>query len=131
MNDKLTPKREKFCQNIVKGMTQADAYRNAFNAKGMADKTIIEKASRLMAVGNIRARVEELQTKVEDKLAYSLKESFAKLVELQDKALAQTKIDLSNAIKAEELKGKLAGLYEDKLKIGNIDTTPFEARIVK
>lgn len=56
----LTIKQEIFVQRLLEGNTQAEAYRFAYNCENMKDKTIIEKASKLMAQGNIRARYEEL-----------------------------------------------------------------------
>lgn len=60
MQKPLTPKQEKFCQCVASGMTQADAYRNAYDASKMKDSTIIERASRLMSEYNISTRVQEL-----------------------------------------------------------------------
>lgn len=57
---KLTPKRERFCLEIVKGKSQSDAYRVAFKPKKMKPKSVNQKASHLMAEVNIRARVQEL-----------------------------------------------------------------------
>lgn len=56
----LTPKREKFCQEIVKGKNHSDAYRIAFKPKKSAKKTINEHASRLMADSKVKARIAEL-----------------------------------------------------------------------
>ena len=60
----LTQKQENFCLNIIKGMTQADAYRDAYDAENMADKTIHEQASKLMANNKIAARIQELRAPV-------------------------------------------------------------------
>ena len=57
----LTAKQEQFVKNIIDGMSQADAYRNAYDTSRMADKTIHEKASRLMADGKVTARLQELR----------------------------------------------------------------------
>ena len=57
----LTAKQEKFVQSIIDGMSQADAYRSAYNTKRMTDKTVWEKASKLMADGKVRARLQELR----------------------------------------------------------------------
>lgn len=57
----LTAKQEKFVQGIIEGKSQADAYRSAYNTNRMADKTVHEKASRLMSDGKIKARVQELR----------------------------------------------------------------------
>lgn len=60
----LTPKREAYVQNLIKGMSQREAYKTAFNASQMKDSTIDNKASKLFAVGEVRARFEELQGEV-------------------------------------------------------------------
>jgi phage terminase small subunit len=57
----LTPKQEKFVQNIIEGMSQADAYRNSYSAKRMSDKTVWEEASKLMANPKVATRVQELR----------------------------------------------------------------------
>ena len=56
----LTVKQEIFIQRLLEGNTQADAYRFAYDCENMKDKTIIEKASKLMAQDNVRARYQEL-----------------------------------------------------------------------
>ena len=56
----LTPKQEKFAQCVASGMTQADAYRNAYNASKMNNESIIKKASELMKESHISGRVGEL-----------------------------------------------------------------------
>lgn len=61
---KLTPKQEKFCQEIVKGRSQSDAYRIAFKPQKMKNKSIHEKASQYMAEVKIRSRIQELQAPV-------------------------------------------------------------------
>ena len=67
-NHQLTHKQEKFILAVVEGMTQADAYRHAYNAENMAQDTIINKASKLMARDDIRARYNELMDKVRNRL---------------------------------------------------------------
>ena len=43
----LTPKQEQFVKNIVlEQMNYTEAYRNAYNAENMSDKTISEKGNR-------------------------------------------------------------------------------------
>jgi phage terminase small subunit len=60
----LTAKQEAFVKNIIDGMSQADAYRNAYPNQRMADKTIQETASRLMKNSKIIARLEELRAQI-------------------------------------------------------------------
>lgn len=60
----LTAKQEEFVQGIIKGLSQADAYRAAYSTKSMSDKTIHEEASKLMASPKIATRVKELRDKI-------------------------------------------------------------------
>lgn len=60
---------------------------------------------------------------------YQSSDSFDKLTKLQDMAISQENVSL--AIKAEELKGKLAGLYNDKYVEEDVDVTPLEIKIIK
>jgi len=71
----LTAKQENFCQCIADGMTQADAYRAAYSAEKMADKTIWEKASALMADGKVSARVDELRQALAQRLMWRREDS--------------------------------------------------------
>ena len=70
----LTAKQEQFVQNIIQGMSQADAYRNSYSTKRMTDKTIIEEASKLMANPNITARVQELRDQLAGESIMTAKE---------------------------------------------------------
>lgn len=126
----LTQKQENFCMNVVKGMSYSDAYRQAYNVEKMKPATITNSAYKLLKNGDITARINELKGKIEEKLIYSALDSFNKLTEIQTKALNHKKLvlgkddcievgdpDYSSAIKAEELKGKLAQLYTEKKEI--------------
>lgn len=76
---KLTPKQERFCQEIVKGRSQADAYRAAFNAKKMLDDTIYSRASELRADRKIAGRIQEIQGPVIAKVRVTREEWLEKM----------------------------------------------------
>lgn len=63
----LTPKQEKFAQEVASGKSQADAYRAAFNCANSKPETVIQSASRLMADPNISARVGQLKAQLSEK----------------------------------------------------------------
>ena len=67
----LTPKQEKFCQCIIKGMSQTDAYREVYNTKNSTDKSVWECASRLMNDVKVASRLEELKKGIEKELVYT------------------------------------------------------------
>ena len=128
MSDRLTEKQEKFCQQIVKGMTQSDAYRVVYNTAQMKDETIWSEACRLMRDRNVTARIEQLRSEALKDIQYTVHDSFLKLNALQEQALVHK--NWNAALKAEELKGKLKGLYVDRAETVLIDKTPLEIKIL-
>lgn len=71
----MTPKQEAYCQAIADGMTQADAYRTAFNAGKMKPETIHKRASELMSNGEVTGRVVELKAKLAEKALWTREDS--------------------------------------------------------
>ena len=70
-----------------------------------------------------------MKKKKADGISYKSADSFNQLMKLQEMAISQENVSL--ALKAEELKGKLAGLYHEKKEVEEIDTTPMEIKIIK
>jgi phage terminase small subunit len=106
----LTAKQEKFVQCIIEGMSQADAYRSAYSAKRMSDKTIHEAASRLMNDSKIVARVKELRDKISNEKIMSATRRAEKLTEFA------TADDPNIAMKAIDLLNKMTGEYVQKVE---------------
>jgi len=77
----MTPKQEKFCQAIADGMTQADAYRYAFNVRaGTKPESIYDSASKVMANPEVTHRVAVLKESLEKKALWSREMSIKALV---------------------------------------------------
>jgi phage terminase small subunit len=76
----LTHKQEKFAQCIADGMTQSDAYREAFDAENMKPETIHKRASELMGNGEVTGRVQELRSKLVTKGLWNREMSVKALV---------------------------------------------------
>ena len=112
---KLTPKQEKFCQNIVSGLNPAQAYKQAYNPPTANNNTIRVEAHDTLKSPNVSLRIEELRRKQEKELNYTTKDSFLNLELAQSQALEQGNIQAY--LKAEELKGKLLGFYTEKRDI--------------
>lgn len=66
MDVKLTIKQENFCNYYVECGNASEAYRRAYNAVNMKDKTIWERASRLLNEYKVKARVDELRKQAND-----------------------------------------------------------------
>ena len=67
----LTPKQEKYVHNLVKGMSQREAYKKSYNASKMKDETIDKRASELFKNREIKGRYEELIKKTDDEAIMS------------------------------------------------------------
>ena len=76
----LTQKQEKFAQCVADGLSQADAYRAAFEAGNMKPETIYSRASELMADSKVSGRVKELQNKLAAKALWTREMSVQALV---------------------------------------------------
>jgi len=122
--DGLTPKQMHFCRCVAAGMSQAAAYREAFDVTADGKSaTHREAASRLMARTDIKARVDALIAQRERSiLASSLSDRervLSKLRAWTDTAEAGD----SNKIRAAELLGKSVGLFRDVVETSESRTS--------
>jgi hypothetical protein len=121
MITKLTGKQETFCKEYTLNNGQGtEAYKKAYSTSKMKPETINNNAYMILQKREIKARIEELKKPLQEKFNYSMEQSFEMFKTIQ--ALSFEKGELNNSIKCEELKGKLLGLYTDKLKLeGEVD----------
>lgn len=83
---KLTTKQELFVQQLVAGQSQRQAYRQAYNAEKMTDKTVDEKASKLFKNGKVRARYRALLKQFSNMALWSREQAFNEYEWLKNKA---------------------------------------------
>ncbi len=73
----LTDKQEHFVQCLLKGMTQVDAFKAAYDCSGYSsDAAIYVDASRLADKPNVVLRLKELTKAVDDDTVLSLREKY-------------------------------------------------------
>lgn len=108
----LTAKQEQFAQNIIKGMSQADAYRSAYSTSRMADKTIHENASRLANDSKVKARINELRGKISTENIMTAQKRLEWLTELVNNDEAYT----TDKLKAIDIMNKMQGEYVQKVQ---------------
>lgn len=77
----LTAKQEAFVQAVADGMSQADAYRTAFDAENMKPETIHKRASEMMGKGEVAGRLAELRGALSTKALWTREMSVKALVE--------------------------------------------------
>ena len=83
---KLTTKQEIFVQQLIAGQSQRQAYRRAYNAEKMTDKTVDEKASKLFKDGKVRARYRALLKQFSNMALWSREQAFNEYEWLKNKA---------------------------------------------
>lgn len=127
----LTAKEEKYVQNLLKGMSQREAYKKSYNASNMKDTTIDSKASILFKKDKIRARYEELINATAKKTIIDVQERkelltrIAKAEEYEtysgnDGELYTTPPKIDTRMKAIDTLNKMEGVYVQKIE-GSID----------
>ena len=108
----LTAKQEQFAQNIIKGMSQADAYRAAYPNQRMSDKTVWEAASRLMANDKVVARLTELRGHLAKDSIMSAQKRLEWLTEL----IGNDEVFTSDKLRAIDIMNKMQGEYVQKVQ---------------
>ena len=128
----LTGKQEKFVRNLIKGMTQREAYKNSYDASNMTDKTIDEEACRLFNDSKITARYQELQERLANAYVMSAQERLEYLTDIvlgieQEKATSSEGEEtgrpatLKERMQAIDIMNKMQGEYVTKVD-ANVNT---------
>lgn len=118
----LTDKQEKFAQGIAKGLTQADAYREAYDCEDMKDEVIYVEACKLMNNHKISIRVKELKERALKRYDITIDDLIHELEEARE--LAKLSSQPSAMVSATMGKGKMLGLITDKKEVtGNVNVT--------
>jgi len=91
--DKLTPKQELFVQGIISGLSQRQAYRQAYKAEKMSDAVVDNKASAIFNKGEVRVRYRELLKQFSNMSLWSREQAFNEYEWLKNKARASIEQD--------------------------------------
>lgn len=82
----LTPKQEKFVQGLIKGLSQIEAYKQAYNCENMKDNTIYSRACRLQKEYKISARYQELLNEHKEKTLWTREQAVHDLIWLKEQS---------------------------------------------
>ena len=135
----LTIKQEWFVQNLIRGMSQREAYKAAYNAK-YKDEAIDSKASTLFNSDKVQERYKQLLEEAKDEAIMEAKERKQWLSDVikgkikeeskyyeDNEVVVYTKdADISTKIKALDTLNKMDGIYTTKLE-GNVNVSYEEA----
>lgn len=130
----LTDKQERFVQELLKGKSQREAYRAAYNCEKALNTTIDSKASVLFAQEKVRARYNALHDAVINASSSAAIATAAQVLEELTAIALGTKnfpgVDMfgnpverppsmTARIKALELMGRNHKLFTDNVSVGN------------
>lgn len=110
----LTPKQRKFVQGLASGLSLADAYRQAYDATGMADRSIRVESAKLSQhpiVAQALMRIREQRERQNQILTVSDRDMVLK--NLRQWTRGDGEPPTSAQLRAAELLGKACGLYKD------------------
>lgn len=109
---KLTPKENKFVNEICSGVNPSQAYINAYNPQRASKNTIKSQAQKILNKPYISHTIDEIRKEQQKEINYTVQDNFNEL-DIGAKA-AMSEGNLAAYIKAIELKGKLLGFFTDK-----------------
>lgn len=122
----LRPNQEKFIQNIIKGMSQRQAYKNAYKVK-YKDEVIDVRASELFNSSKVQVRYQELLKRAQDESIMSAIERKQWLTKVIKGDVKNTSFDsngnsyeneayMSDKMKALDILNKMDGEYITKIE---------------
>lgn len=132
----LTDKRKIFVQNLVKGMSQREAYRVAFpNSKKWKDNVVDSKASELFKNGEIQERYAELTKKADDDAIMSARERMIWLSKVVNGIIThksfgsngeeyENEAYISDKLKAIDTLNKMTGEYIQDIRLSGDKNNP-------
>lgn len=127
--DGLTVKQEAFALKYVECGNASEAYRHAYDAGEMADKTIWEASSRLLTDYKVAARVQELRATIAEAAKLTITDLLRELEEARTAALTAETVQASAAAAATMGKAKLLGLDKNTLEVSGLNGGPINASI--
>jgi phage terminase small subunit len=129
-DSKLTAKQAKFVQGILRGLSQSDAYRAAYDCANMAANSIWREASVLLTNPKVSQRLKALQARQDDAALLS---GLATRQHIQRTLYGLTTDGENDAAKlrACELLGKLSDVaaFTERIAVENDQRTPEEITV--
>ena len=128
----LTAKQLKFCRNVVAGMSNYEAYKNAYDCDNMKDSSIYTESSKLACKQEIQAQIKTLQKPQVQAIQIQNINARQKQIQFIEERINLCKLngDESSVIKYTEMLNKIYGLYKDteesdtkQSSIDKLDTT--------
>lgn len=129
----LTAKQERFAQLLAEGLTNAEAYRQAYDCSNMATGTIHNESSKLSMHKGVSARVREILAQKGEKHSMGALKASERVWRNVWRLAEGENIPPSVQQAAVALAAKMAGLLTDKVEIENksVDSKTLEAELLE
>ena len=126
---RLTAKQERFVAEVIKGSTQADAYRAAYEAKGMKPSASYPEANRLMGNPEIARRLQANRDSIQRSAVSSALSRRRWIVERLEHEAANAESDAAR-VRSLELLGKTTDikLFADIVETSTNDSSPEQVK---
>lgn len=111
----ITPKQLVFVERLLAGDTASDAYRAAYDTTQCQPETVWANASRLRSDTRVQAWLAAARMAGLGKASVSFQEHLRELERLREIALCTGNVGA--AVQAEQLRGKAAGHYTERLEV--------------
>ena len=110
----LTPQQMKFVEGIASGKTASDAFRAAYDTSNYSANALWVDASRAKNHPKVRLWLDAIQAAGFTKVSCTRDEHLSELERLRNKA--ERTGNIGAAVQAEQLRGKVAGHYVEKVE---------------
>jgi hypothetical protein len=127
---RLTANQQVFVQNILNGMTQLDAYKDAYDTRTENDSTISVNANRLIRTPKVAALLGSLTDTFKEKIIQDAVGTRRYVMEQLYVHAASAKSE-GTKLKALEMMGRAVGMFTDKVeqKVEQISTDQLKAEL--
>jgi len=128
--ERLTANQQVFVQNILNGMSNIDAYRDAYDTRTDNDATVSVNANRLLKSKKISALLGSLTETFKDKVIRDAVDTRRFVMEQLYGHASEAKSE-GTKLKALELMGRAVGMFTDKVeqKVEQISTEQLKAEL--
>ena len=107
----ITAKMDAFARHVAEGMSQADAYRAAFNTANMKPRTVSNDASRLARHPGVSAAIESYRAEIEARNHMDALERSDRIWDRLWHLIEDTDVPPVAKVRALDLAARLAGMF--------------------
>ena len=112
----ITAKQLAFAEGVASGMTLSDAYRAAYDARLMTDKSIWESACKMVNHVKVRTRLDQIAREREEARRMLATSDAASALETLRRMMTEADSDATK-VRAAELLAKSAGVFTERVEI--------------